>query len=100
MDNAISFSINRLTSSRTRQEKNEQEEMLAFTKVYYDDRKYVSFDVFLIMDKNVNTNELNKAEFAESYTSLPHVHTDNNTSSNLASVTFQRAITELLEDNT
>ncbi|PHT58544.1 hypothetical protein CQW23_00907 [Capsicum baccatum] len=97
IDKAVSFSINRPASSRTQQEKNEQEEMLTFNYVPYDDRKYVKFDVFLNMDKNVNTNELDKVEFAGSYTSLPHVHTDNN-ASHSASVTFQLAITELLED--
>ncbi|KAK4338112.1 hypothetical protein RND71_042599 [Anisodus tanguticus] len=96
LDRAISFSINRPASSRTSQEKNEQEEMLEFTKIQYDDSKYIRFDVFLNVDKTVNADELDKAEFAGSYTSLPHVHGDNTT--HVTSVTFQLAITELLED--
>ncbi|PHU29006.1 Polyphenol oxidase F, chloroplastic [Capsicum chinense] len=96
LDRAISFSINRPASSRTQQEKNEQEEMLTFNKIQYDDRQYVRFDVFLNVDKTVNADELDKAEFAGSYTSLPHVHGDNTT--HVTSVTFRLAITELLED--
>ncbi|XP_059275389.1 polyphenol oxidase E, chloroplastic-like [Lycium ferocissimum] len=96
LDKAISFSIDRPASSRTQQEKTEQEEMLTFNKIQYDDRKYIRFDVFLNVDKNVNADELDKAEFAGSYTSLPHVHKVNG--SHAASVTFQLAITELLED--
>ncbi|KAM3322733.1 catechol oxidase B, chloroplastic [Capsicum chacoense] len=96
LDRAISFSINRPASSRTQQEKNEQEEMLTFNKIQYDDRQYVRFDVFLNVDKTVNADELDKAEFAGSYTSLPHVHGDNTT--HVTSVTLQLAITELLED--
>ncbi|KAM3397480.1 catechol oxidase B, chloroplastic [Capsicum galapagoense] len=96
LDRAISFSINRPASSRTQQEKNEQEEMLTFNKIQYDDRQYVRFDVFLNVDKTVNADELDKAEFAGSYTSLPHVHGDNTT--HVTSVTLKLAITELLED--
>ncbi|CAN4076457.1 unnamed protein product [Withania somnifera] len=96
LDRTISFSINRPASSRTQQEKTEQEEMLTFNKVQYDDRQYVRFDVFLNVDKTVNADELDKAEFAGSYTSLPHVHGDNKT--HVTSVTFKLAITELLED--
>ncbi|CAN4128291.1 unnamed protein product [Withania somnifera] len=96
LDRTISFSITRPASSRTQQEKNEQEEMLTFNKIQYDDRQYVRFDVFLNVDKTVNADELDKAEFAGSYTSLPHVHGDNTT--HVTSVTFSLAITELLED--
>ncbi|CAN4128292.1 unnamed protein product [Withania somnifera] len=85
LDRTISFSITRPASSRTQQEKNEQEEMLTFNKIQYDDRQYT-----------VNADELDKAEFAGSYTSLPHVHGDNTT--HVTSVTFSLAITELLED--
>ncbi|KAH0742292.1 hypothetical protein KY290_035335 [Solanum tuberosum] len=97
LDRAISFSITRPASSRTTQEKNEQEEILTFNKVAYDDTKYVRFDVFLNVDKTVNADELDKAEFAGSYTSLPHVHGNN--TNHVTSVTFKLAITELLEDN-
>ncbi|NP_001312700.1 polyphenol oxidase E, chloroplastic-like [Nicotiana tabacum] len=96
LDRAISFSIDRPSSSRTQQEKNEQEEMLTFNNIKYDDSKYIRFDVFLNVDKTVNADELDKAEYAGSYTSLPHVHGDN--VSHVTSVTFQLAITELLED--
>ncbi|KAK4338111.1 hypothetical protein RND71_042598 [Anisodus tanguticus] len=56
LDRAICFSINRPASSRTSQEKNEQEEMLAFNHVKYDDSKNIRFDVFLSVD------ELDKTE--------------------------------------
>ncbi|XP_049361826.1 polyphenol oxidase B, chloroplastic [Solanum verrucosum] len=97
MDKAISFSINRPASSRTQQEKNEQEELLTFDNIKYDNRGYIRFDVFLNVDNNVNANELDKAEFAGSYTSLPHVHRVGE-NDHTATVTFQLAITELLED--
>ncbi|XP_060207959.1 polyphenol oxidase E, chloroplastic-like [Lycium barbarum] len=96
MDRAISFSINRPASSRTPQEKNEQEEMLTFNQVKHDKLEYIRFDVFLNTDKTVNADELDKAEFGGSYTSLPHVHADHNSPDN--GVSFQLAITELLED--
>ncbi|XP_055820807.1 polyphenol oxidase B, chloroplastic-like [Solanum dulcamara] len=97
LDKAISFSINRPTSSRTQQEKNEQEEMLKFNEIKYDNREYIRFDVFLNVDKNVNADELDKAEFAGSYTSLPHVHRAGDTN-HVATATLRLAITELLED--
>ncbi|KAL3330692.1 hypothetical protein AABB24_034485 [Solanum stoloniferum] len=97
LDKAISFSINRPTSSRTQQEKNAQEEMLTFNSIRYDNRGYIRFDVFLNVDNNVNANELDKAEFAGSYTNLPHVHRAGETN-HIATVDFQLAITELLED--
>nr|WMP39873.1 polyphenol oxidase B [Capsicum annuum] len=97
MDKNISFSIDRPATSRTQQDKNEQEEMLTFTGIKYDNRQYIRFDVYLNIDKNVNPDELDKAEFAGSYTSLPHVHRANETE-HTANVTFQLAITELLED--
>ncbi|KAH0642706.1 hypothetical protein KY289_033680 [Solanum tuberosum] len=97
LDKAISFSINRPASSRTQQEKNEQEEMLTFDNIKYDNREYMRFDVFLNVDNNVNANELDKAEFAGSYTSLPHVHRVGE-NDHTATAIFKLAITELLED--
>ncbi|KAK4364837.1 hypothetical protein RND71_016195 [Anisodus tanguticus] len=101
LDKAISFSINRPASSRTQKEKNEQEEMLTFNGVKYDDREYIRFDVLINAEKTVNANELelelDKVEFAGSYTSLPHVHANHNSCAEGSS--FQLAITELLEDN-
>nr|QLG20179.1 chloroplast polyphenol oxidase precursor [Solanum melongena] len=97
MDKVITFSIKRPASSRTQQEKNEKEEMLTFNNIKYDNREYVRFDVFLNVDNNVNANELDKAEFAGSYTSLPHVHRASQTD-HVATATLQLAITELLED--
>ncbi|KAJ8555305.1 hypothetical protein K7X08_012801 [Anisodus acutangulus] len=84
------------TSSRTQKEKNEQEEILTFNCVKYDDREYIRFDVFLNADKTVNANELDKVEFSGSYTSLPHVHANHNSSPE--GISFELAITELLED--
>nr|AFJ79640.1 chloroplast polyphenol oxidase [Solanum melongena] len=98
LDKAISFSINRPASSRTQQEKNEQEEMLTFNNIKYDNRNYVRFDVFLNVDSNVNADELDKAEFAGSYTNLPHVHRVGENTDHVATATLQLAITELLED--
>ncbi|KAK4728053.1 hypothetical protein R3W88_021041 [Solanum pinnatisectum] len=100
LDRAITFSITRPASSRTTQEKNEQEEILTFEDVAYDDTQYVRFDVFLNVDKTVNADELDKAEFAGSYTSLPHVHVSNSKDHDKKNtkVIFKLAITELLED--
>ncbi|KAK4364836.1 hypothetical protein RND71_016194 [Anisodus tanguticus] len=95
LDRAISFSINRPTSSRTQHEKREQEELLTFNNIQYDDSKNIRFDVFLNVDKTVNADELNKTEFAGSHTNLPHVHGN----THCAGITFDLAITELLEEN-
>ncbi|KAM3286364.1 polyphenol oxidase B, chloroplastic [Capsicum chacoense] len=101
LDKAISFSITRPATGRTRDEKNQKEELLTFNYIKYDDRKYIRFDVFLNVDDkkniNANLNEINKIEFAGSYTNLPHVHKADDTD-HTASATFQVAITELLED--
>ncbi|KAK4706272.1 hypothetical protein R3W88_034178 [Solanum pinnatisectum] len=97
LDKAISFSINRPTSSRTQREKNAQEKMLTFNSIRYDNIGYIRIDVFLNVDNNVNANEVDKAEFAGSYTSLPHVHRAGETN-HIAIVDFQLAIMELLED--
>nr|ADY18409.1 chloroplast polyphenol oxidase precursor [Solanum melongena] len=97
LDKAISFSINRPASSRTQQEKNEQEELLTFSYIKYDNREYIRFDVFVNVDKNVKADELDKIEYAGSYTSLPHVHKDGD-KDHIATATLQLALTELLED--
>ncbi|XP_060207963.1 catechol oxidase B, chloroplastic-like [Lycium barbarum] len=88
LDKVISFSISRKI------EKNEQEELLTFC-LKFDNSKNLRFDVFLNADKTVNAVELDKIEFAGSFTNLPHVH--GNTDRKPA--TFQLAINELLEDN-
>ncbi|XP_055820809.1 polyphenol oxidase B, chloroplastic-like [Solanum dulcamara] len=94
----ICFSINRPALSRTQQEKNEQEEMLTFNCIKYDNRKYIRFDVYLNVDKNVDADRLDKAEFAGTYSSLPHVHKVGHPDDHEATATFKLAITELLED--
>ncbi|XP_060172904.1 polyphenol oxidase E, chloroplastic-like [Lycium barbarum] len=96
LDRAISFSINRQVSSRTQQEEGELVESLIFKGVKHDDTKNIRFDVFLNTDKTANTDDLDKVEFAGSYTSLPHLHTTEKADDK--GVDFNLAITELLED--
>ncbi|PHU29004.1 Polyphenol oxidase F, chloroplastic [Capsicum chinense] len=96
LDKAISFSIKRPATSRSQQEKDEKEEILKFKGIKHDNKEYLRFDVFLNADKTVNTDELDKIEYAGSYTSLPHAH---NASHEFVPRVFNLAITELLEDN-
>ncbi|XP_009588337.1 polyphenol oxidase E, chloroplastic-like [Nicotiana tomentosiformis] len=98
LDRAICFSIERPATSRSQQEKDELEEILTFKGVKYDDSKYIRFDVFLNADKTVNADDINKREYAGSYTSLPHVHGPNNATHEFKPKEFKLAITELLED--
>ncbi|XP_016491686.2 polyphenol oxidase E, chloroplastic-like [Nicotiana tabacum] len=98
IDKPITFSIKRETSGRTQQEKDAKEEMLTFLELNIDQRKHIRFDVFINADANSNWHELDRAEFAGSYTALPHVHSDP-TKPHVAPVAkFQLAITELLEE--
>ncbi|KAJ8555302.1 hypothetical protein K7X08_012798 [Anisodus acutangulus] len=98
LDIIVSFSIKRPATSRSQQEKDKQEEFLIFKGVKFDDREYIRFGVFLNADKTVNANELDKTEYAGSYSSLPHVHA-HNASHEYVPREFKLAITELLEDN-
>ncbi|WMV43056.1 hypothetical protein MTR67_036441, partial [Solanum verrucosum] len=82
--------------SRSQKDKDEKEEVLIFKGLKYDTSKYISFDVFLNEDEDVNTNELDKVEFAGSYVNLPYVHAHNKRMD--YGETFQLDITELLED--
>lgn len=72
--------------------------MLTFLELNIDQRKHIRFDVFINADANSNWHELDRAEFAGSYTALPHVHSDP-TKPHVAPIAkFQLAITELLEE--
>ncbi|XP_049378452.1 polyphenol oxidase E, chloroplastic-like [Solanum stenotomum] len=96
LNKPISFSINRPNTSRSQKDKDEKEEVLIFKGLKYDTSKYIRFDVFLNEDEDVNTDELDKVEFAGSYVNLPHVHAHNK--KNDSDEMFQLGITELLED--
>uniref|UniRef100_M1BMS5 catechol oxidase n=1 Tax=Solanum tuberosum TaxID=4113 RepID=M1BMS5_SOLTU len=96
LNKPISFCINRPTTSRSQKDKDEKEEVLIFKGLKYDTSIYISFDVFLNEDEDVNTNELDKVEFAGSYVNLPHVHAHNKRMD--YGETFQLDIIELLED--
>ncbi|WMV43054.1 hypothetical protein MTR67_036439 [Solanum verrucosum] len=98
LDVNTSFSLDRPASSRTQVEKDNKEEILTFSFIKYDNREYIRFDVYLNADKNVKPEDLNQAEYAGSYTSLPHTHKPGD-DDHVSSATLQLAITELLEDN-
>nr|XP_016448022.1 PREDICTED: polyphenol oxidase E, chloroplastic-like [Nicotiana tabacum]WMP39872.1 polyphenol oxidase B [Physalis pubescens] len=98
LDRAICFSIERPATSRSQQEKDEFEEVLTFKNLKYDDSKYIKFDVFVNADKTVNADDIDKKEYAGSYTSLPHVHGPNSGNHAVEVQEFKLAITELLED--
>ncbi|OIT18685.1 PREDICTED: polyphenol oxidase E, chloroplastic-like [Nicotiana attenuata] len=98
LDRAICFSIERPATSRSQQEKDEFEEVLTFKNLKYDDSRYIKFDVFVNADKTVNADDIDKTEYAGSYTSLPHVHGPNNATHVVEVEEFKLAITELLED--
>nr|GMD75794.1 polyphenol oxidase E, chloroplastic-like [Ipomoea batatas] len=63
----------------------------------YDDTQFIRFDVFLNEDEEVNTKELDRIEYAGSFSNLPHVHDDTSTSK-VTTSTFSLAISELLQD--
>ncbi|KAH0741245.1 hypothetical protein KY290_034288 [Solanum tuberosum] len=65
LNKPISFCINRPTTSRSQKDKYEKEEVLIFKGLKYDTSKYISFDVFLNEDEDVNTNELDKLDITE-----------------------------------
>ncbi|KAH0741241.1 hypothetical protein KY290_034284 [Solanum tuberosum] len=97
LDGNTSFSLDRPASSRTQVEKDNKEEILTFGFIKYDNRDYIRFDVYVNVDKNVKTEDLNQKEYAGSYTSLPHTHKPGD-DDHISSATFQLAITELLEE--
>ncbi|KAF3639198.1 Polyphenol oxidase F, chloroplastic [Capsicum annuum] len=98
LDKVISFSVQRLTSGRTQQEKDAKEEMLTFKNLRYDVRKQMRFDVFINAEENSNWNELNRAEFSGSYTNLPHIQRNQSEPHITTIKNFQLAINELLEE--
>ncbi|XP_031097153.1 catechol oxidase B, chloroplastic-like [Ipomoea triloba] len=87
--------------TRSAAEKEGEVELLNLDIDYYD-TEFIRFDVFLNEDEDVNTVELDRIEYAGSFSNLPHVHNNQggsttNTSKSLKT-TFSLAISELLQD--
>nr|GMD75797.1 polyphenol oxidase E, chloroplastic-like [Ipomoea batatas] len=88
LDKIITFNVARTAT--------EKEEVLNL-ELAYDDTQFIRFDAFLNEDEDVNTVELDRIEYAGSFSNLPHVH-EGGSSTEPKKTTFSVAISELLQD--
>ena len=89
LDTKISVVVQRPKKSRSRKEKDEEEEVLRIEGIEYENNKFVKFDVYLNDDTDSGPGS---TEFAQSFVRIPHRYGGKNTSSLLT------GITELLDD--
>nr|GMD52202.1 protein STAY-GREEN LIKE, chloroplastic [Ipomoea batatas] len=65
----------------------------------HDDTQFIHFVVFVNEDNDVNTLELDRIEYADNFSKLPHVHDASSIITPMAkTTTFSLAILELLQD--
>nr|GMD80842.1 polyphenol oxidase E, chloroplastic-like [Ipomoea batatas] len=92
--NITTLYVTRASTSKTAS----QEELLDL-ELEYDDTQFIRFDVFVNEDYDVNTVELDRVEYAGSFSNLAHVHKPHITTSSTTKTTFSLAISELLQDS-
>ncbi|XP_019181148.1 PREDICTED: catechol oxidase B, chloroplastic-like [Ipomoea nil] len=95
--------LNKITTfcvTRSPTSKTPGKEELLDLHLAFDDTQFIRFDVFVNEDDDVNTKELDRVEYAGSFSNLAHVHKDTSTTANstIKTPTFSLAISELLED--
>ncbi|KAK7362890.1 hypothetical protein VNO77_05015 [Canavalia gladiata] len=94
LDSKVSTTVKRPKLSRTKKEKEDEEEVLVIDGIEFDRNEAVKFDVF-INDEDDKVIGPSNAEFAGSFVSLPHSHVHKNKKINTC---LRLGITELLED--
>ncbi|XP_060211201.1 polyphenol oxidase E, chloroplastic-like [Lycium barbarum] len=105
LNKTLPFSIQRPKISRTKEDKNIEEELLVFNNMKFDENECIRFDVFINEDEGVKAKVLDRAEYVGSFANLPHMHDgaggggqNTTTTSTSTPATMSLAITEILED--
>ncbi|CAH1425873.1 unnamed protein product [Lactuca virosa] len=93
LDKIVKVLVARPKKSRSKKEKEDQEELLIVQGITYDSEKYVKFDVY-VNDEDDDASAPDQTEFAGSFAQLPHKHKGKT----MSKTNFRAGLTELLED--
>ncbi|KAI3702721.1 hypothetical protein L6452_28472 [Arctium lappa] len=93
LNKTIRVLVKRPKSSRTQEEKENEQEVLVVQGIEYDSEQYVKFDVYVNDEDDDNTSPA-QTEYAGSFAQLPHKHKGKMKSK----TNFRAGLTELLED--
>ncbi|KAK4484611.1 hypothetical protein RD792_007200 [Penstemon davidsonii] len=91
LDKVVKVLVDRPKKSRSKKDKEKEEEMLVIQGIEVDTGKFVKFDVF-VNDEDDKPDEFDKAEYAGCYSQVPHKNSTKVTSM------IRLGLTDLLED--
>ncbi|KAK6283754.1 hypothetical protein POUND7_002706 [Theobroma cacao] len=94
LDKIVSIEIPRPKKSRTKLEKDEEEEVLVLESIQLDTSTPVKFDIYINDEDDEAPSGPEDSEFAGSFTNVPHNHSH----SKKLETSFSLAISEVLED--
>ncbi|KAH7836475.1 hypothetical protein Vadar_019320 [Vaccinium darrowii] len=97
LDRVVKAVVARPKKSRTRKQKDDEEEVLLIEGIELDKESFVKFDVFINEDDETATRPGN-SEFAGSFVNLPHKHKHGGKGKTKTKTNLRLGITELLED--
>ncbi|KAL3631510.1 hypothetical protein CASFOL_024494 [Castilleja foliolosa] len=91
LDKVVKVLVDRPKKSRSKKDKEKEEELLVIEGIEVDTATFVKFDVF-VNDEDDKPDELDKAEYAGCYSQVPHKN------STKVKTKIRLGLTELLED--
>ncbi|KAL2476535.1 Polyphenol oxidase [Abeliophyllum distichum] len=91
LDKVVKVLVPRPKKSRSKKDKENEEELLVIEGIEVDTAKFVKFDVF-VNDEDDNPNTLDKAEYAGCFSQVPHKN------STRSKTKIRLGLSELLED--
>ncbi|GFP78722.1 polyphenol oxidase ii chloroplastic [Phtheirospermum japonicum] len=91
LDKVVKVLVDRPKKSRSKKDKEKEEELLVIEGIEIDTATFVKFDVF-VNDEDDKPDELDKAEYAGCYSQVPHKN------STKVKTKIRLGLTELLED--
>ncbi|XP_073123452.1 polyphenol oxidase I, chloroplastic-like [Henckelia pumila] len=91
LDKVVKVLVTRPKKSRSKNDKEKEEELLVIEGIEVDTAKFVRFDVF-VNDEDDKPDELDKAEYAGCFSQIPHKNSIN------IKTQIRLGLTELLED--
>ncbi|XP_017978713.1 PREDICTED: polyphenol oxidase I, chloroplastic [Theobroma cacao] len=94
LDKTVSIEIPRPRKSRSKREKEEDEEVLVLEGIQLATQAAVKFDIYINDEDDEAPSGPEDAEFAGSFTNIPHSHTH----AKKLNTTFSLAISDVLED--
>ncbi|KAK3001488.1 hypothetical protein RJ639_008367 [Escallonia herrerae] len=95
LDKVLRVLVQRPRKSRSKREKDEEEEILVIDGIEFDNEEYVKFDVLINDDEDEKGSAPSKTEFAGSFARLPH---KNKREGMKTRTCLRLGISELLED--